>query len=294
MSASGVARDVLIEANEGPFTSADMLTERALRLLTTKLWETSCWPKSARGQWQVGDYRFFIIEFRPTADACLYLQFWSEPDEPVLMEVSSRDWNPGALKYIWHGERRALEERGFVAGGQAKNFQKKVEIDSPAAAELIARETLTILFEVLGYHGGCALITKMHRGRRAEERLVYDALEVDDFMRIAAGAGFTASLVEKEARFPLIRLRCRGFHGTVILGSIRPGTSQFGSALLGVVVDGHAAMSDELVFEGGVTRQWIENSLVRWMRAARRRPDGKARKSEVARSAKRPNSPVVH
>src|SRR5204862_1069774 len=116
MSGKLTSEDVLVEGSGSPITSADALADRALRILTTRLWETCCWPASTTGHWQIGDYRFLIVEFCPSAETCLCLQFWSEPDEPVLMEVSSGDWNPAALRYVWHDERRLLEERGFVAG----------------------------------------------------------------------------------------------------------------------------------------------------------------------------------
>ena len=169
-----------------------------------------------------------------------------------------------------------------------------MRIDSSEAAEKVAREALAIVFDIFRYRGGCALTAKMHRGRRAEEALVYNALEPEDFIRIATGAGFAASLIEEERRFPLIALRHRGVHATAMLTSVIPGTSQFRGAALGIVVNGHAALSTELAFEGGVTRRWIENSLKRWLREEKQRTKRGARKREPRRTASHHNSPVVH
>jgi hypothetical protein len=43
----------------------------------------------------------------------------------VLIEVSSGNRNPGALKYVWRAQRKLLEQRGFTVGGRARNFQRK-------------------------------------------------------------------------------------------------------------------------------------------------------------------------
>ncbi len=213
MKPNWTIEDVLFEAAAEPIASLDALIEHALPTLTARLWG-SCWPDSTTHNWQIGDFRFLVVEFCPSKDACLYVQFWSEPMEPVLMEVSSGHWNPGALKYVWHEQRRALEDRGFAIGGKARNFQKRLPIDSAEAAERIARETLAIVFDIFQYRGGCELTAKMHYGRRADEALVYNALTPEDFVKLAAGAGFQAALVEEEKRFPLVTIGRRGFSGT--------------------------------------------------------------------------------
>ena len=69
--------------------------DQALPTLTEHLERVAWWPKADCGTgWQIGDFSFYVLEF-PVADAALlYAQVWSEPDEAVLVEVSSGAWNP--------------------------------------------------------------------------------------------------------------------------------------------------------------------------------------------------------
>src|SRR5262249_49848149 len=96
--------------------SLDDLRERCLATLTARIWETCCWPDRMADGWKVGDYNFIVISFDPAGDdrAQLYVQLWSEPFEPVLVEACSGNWNPGAVKYIRRPQRQALEDRGFA------------------------------------------------------------------------------------------------------------------------------------------------------------------------------------
>jgi hypothetical protein len=294
MKPNWTTEDVLIGATAEPIASLDAFVERALPTLTARLWGSCCWPDSTTHHWQIGDFRFLIVELCPSEDACLYVQFLSEPMEPVLMEVSSGHWNPGALKYVWHEQQRALKDLGFAIGGKARNFQKSLSIDSPEATEQIARETLAVVFDIFQYRGGCELTTKMHYGRRAEEALVYNALTPEDFVKIAAGAGFRAALVEEEKRFPLVTIGRRDFSGTAVLGLRVQDTSQFRSVLLNVVADGRLTGTTELVLEGGITRRWIEKRLLRWLSAGRAELANKRKKTQAGRPTSQQNRLVVH
>src|SRR5262245_35896018 len=140
--------DVLIEERADAITSLDALMDGCLQILTTRLWQTCCWPNFPTSRADIGDFRFLVVEFCPTEDVSLYVQFWSDPHEPVLIEVCSGNWNPEALKYVWHEQRARLEARGFTIGGAARNFQKRLTITSPDEAEAAAKEALAILFEV--------------------------------------------------------------------------------------------------------------------------------------------------
>jgi hypothetical protein len=115
--------EVLLEASSEAIGSLDALLDKCLASLTAHVWQTCCWPDSSDG-WTIGDFRFSIVEFEPARGVTLYVQLWSEPREAVLTEVSSGNWNPGALKYVWRQQRKALEQRGYTVGGAAGNFQK--------------------------------------------------------------------------------------------------------------------------------------------------------------------------
>jgi len=108
--------EVILKGGGKPLASVDALCDACLPALTASLWQTCCWPDAHTNHWTIGDFRFLVLEFQPSRTACLYIQFWSEPDESVLMEVSSGNWNAGALKYIRREQRTALEALGFEVG----------------------------------------------------------------------------------------------------------------------------------------------------------------------------------
>jgi hypothetical protein len=92
-------REVILEPRKEPLASLEELTEACLPTLTARLWATCCWSATMTGAWKIGDHNFLIAEVRPDPETCLYVQFWSEPHVPVVAEVCSGEWNPGAVKY---------------------------------------------------------------------------------------------------------------------------------------------------------------------------------------------------
>ena len=181
------------------------LAEACLPTLTARLWATCCWSATMTGAWKIGDHNFLIAEVCPDPETCLYVQFWSEPHEPVEAEVCSGEWNPGAVKYVREHERDGLRALGYTEGGRAHNFRKELQIRTSAEAETVAREVLDIFFEVFGYRGQWPLELKWHRGERAEHEPVYSSVTPDDFARLAAHLGFE---VEAHGRHePVVHLR---------------------------------------------------------------------------------------
>ena len=192
--------DVLLQPSSEPIESLGALEDVCLAALTARIWETCCWP-DAPGRWTIGDYRFAIIEFEPAPDAPLYVQLWSESQESVLIEVSSGHSTPGSLKYVWRAQRKLLEQRGFMVGGAPRNFQKETVVDSPDGAEVLASETLAILFDIFGYRGEQPLTMTLRRGSRSEQRPVHASLTPEDFVKIAERHGFRVSLITGDSDF---------------------------------------------------------------------------------------------
>lgn len=114
-------REVLLDVRDEPITSIDALVEQCHRALSAQLWMTCCWSENGSG-WKIGDYNYVIVSVEPDEDTSLYVQFWSEPRERVWMEVSSGEWNPGAIRYVGAAERNALAARGYAHCGRAGNF----------------------------------------------------------------------------------------------------------------------------------------------------------------------------
>ena len=64
-----------------------------------------------------------------------------------------------------------LAARGYALGGRARNYQRELGLDSPAAAEAAALEVLQVFFEVFGYRRQWQLDLVRHRGERADHDL---------------------------------------------------------------------------------------------------------------------------
>jgi len=286
--------DVLLQPSSEPIESLGGLEDVCLAALTARIWETCCWP-DAPGRWAIGDYRFAIIEFEPAPDVPLYVQLWSESQEPVLIEVSSGHSTPGALKYVWRAQRKLLEQRGFMVGGAPRNFQKETVVDSTDGAEALASETLAILFDIFGYRGEQPLTMTLHCGSRSEQRPVHASLTPEDFVKIAERHGFRASLITGDSDVPVVALEKGSFKTVAVFGSQIQRGNLFGSLLLRTRVrgssslppsapdnndvscpvrftvdgDGSVLAETSLMFEGGVTAEWIGKTLHRWRRAVR-------------------------
>jgi len=286
--------DVLLQPSSEPIESLGGLEDVCLAALTARIWETCCWP-DAPGRWTIGDYRFAIIEFEPAPDAPLYVQLWSESQESVLIEVSSGHSTPGSLKYVWRAQRKLLEQRGFMVGGAPRNFQKEAVVDSPDGAEALASETLAIFFDVFGYRGEQPLTMTLHHGSRSEQRPVHVSLTPEDFVKIAERHGFRASLITGDSDVPVVALEKGSFKTVAVFGSQIQRGNLFGSLLLRTRVrgssslppsapanndvscpvrftvdgDGSVLAETSLMFEGGVTTEWIGKTLHRWRRAVR-------------------------
>jgi hypothetical protein len=120
------------------------------------------------------------------------VQFWTEPDERVLVEVCSGALTPPARKYVRGSQRAALRSLGYEVGGQARNFQKQWTVRSPRDVRGLARELVDILVDVFGYRGRQPLAMKYCAEGRSHEGRVFEGLVVDDVKRMLAIAGMTA------------------------------------------------------------------------------------------------------
>ncbi len=287
-------REVIVEPRTKPFSSLGELRDACLPTLTARLWATCRWSATMTGAWKIGDHNFLIAEVCPDPETSLYVQFWSEPHEPVEAEVCSGEWNPGAVKYVREQERDGLRALGYTEGGRAHNFQKELQIRTSAEAETVAREVLDIFFEVFGYRGQWALELKWHRGERAEHEPVYSSVRPEDFAKLAAHLGFEVEAHGR--REPVVHLRhgnrpfvasLRGRLGDGCLYSIvvleaaltSPGALDDTSvermndtvrfARVSRAGEQGLVLSMPLRLDGGVTVGWLANALQHWLAAWR-------------------------
>ncbi len=268
-------------------------------LVAAHLAQVCGWPESGRGrQWQPGDYSFYILEFEPEPDVKLFVQFWSEPGEKVLMEVCSPQSNPAAEAWFTDGVRKALVERGFEPGGEAGNFGKTVDAPEPAATTGLAREALSVLTDCLGYDGRQPLDYLFCLGRRDDGARVADddasilvrGLTLEQLESLLTSADHTVQPLKEPSRGFLAATS--GVAYTAVLTSPQEGRpGHFGGvqfsafapvpeslsrsvlarlaldlpcARLGIDADGDLALMQTLVVEGGVTRQNIAVQFGFW------------------------------
>jgi hypothetical protein len=240
------------------------------------LWGTCAW-----GAADVGEYRFLIFDVAPDEETSLYIQFWSEPGDPLLCEVSSGHRNAGAVKFIRDKERAALEALGYAEGGEAGNFRKRVPVGSPREADELMREVLGIVFRVFKYRGQWPFTMTRHAGSRTIERPILESITPADLVRCAERVGYTATYGSRD-RAPAVMLT-RDTRGSVaLLRRLGDPLRGFAEIVLRAVVDPavpgrtfpapDAPLVESVVIErvldldGGVTPDWVSQQLAQWDR----------------------------
>ena len=252
---------------------------------------------------EVGEHRFVCFSTEVSRGKILYVQFWSEPLEPVLWEVSSGKADPSAGKWLTGERSERIESLGFTIGGEAENFQREVRIDSPADAERIAREVVDIFYAAFDYRGMTPLQARLVYEGRSELRPTFEAFTPAEIAKVFAGCGYRVEEAEldHEDDPPLLRCRKRGAVTSVVFGEPFSEEELYGSVMLscelevrpedvahlGPAPDGAAneapvvAVSTVLLFRGGVTLDWVVNRVTEWdaMLASRIPPRRRKRRS---------------
>jgi hypothetical protein len=287
---------VSVPALNSPAETLDELCDQYLPALAAKIWDTCRWMDRDDGWWKVGDFRFLGIAIAPEPDTMLYVQFWSEPEDKVLVEVSSGESSPTSVKYVQKRQRDLIRSLGFEIGGEAKNFRKVVNIRNVAEAEEIARETLRLFFEGFNYRGQWPLELAPGRGARAQQMPVYLSLSPDDLAKMLVGHGYKSTVTTADGGPLLLAKRGRRRFMARFVGQVRE-NGRFTAVILDALLDpGHPTsdatlatvnaglpqvtvlrhegsgmrVSGLLRLEGGVTAAWILSSVEYWFAAVRR------------------------
>jgi Putative bacterial sensory transduction regulator len=211
---------VLMEAGDRDLSAREIRTQCEARV--AKLVAEACrWRSAGHGRdWMPGDYRILIFETTVALNAELYVQFWSEPREPVLWEVSSGHLNRGARRFIREETKKKIGALGFEIGGNAKNFRKEVTIGNTGDVRAVARETVKIFCEALGYRGRTPLVARVIKDTRAERGVVHRSLTPEDVQKIFWNHGYGA---EKADGFetPVLHIEREGVaYEAVLYGGI--------------------------------------------------------------------------
>jgi hypothetical protein len=256
---------VLFTGRRKPMTTRDMHV--ALEPIIRRWISAACtWDEAA-----IGDYRFVIFSMNVAPDTQVYVQFWSEPLEPVVWEVSSGRWNPPTDEWL-RGERsRRIEAMGFTIGGEAENYERLVEIDSAAEVAATAKTVVRILTEVFEYRGTLPIHTQLVYEGRSETNDTYDSFTPEDIAKVFAGLGFR---VEKavtepgEPEEPRLRCRKRGAFTVVEFDERVDDENLYRrvrlSADLEISHEATLTMSTVLPFGGGVTLGWLLERIAEW------------------------------
>ncbi len=182
------ARCNLVPPTRGRRRSADAARALAEDRVAAVVSRTCEWGSLGSG-WKVGDYRSLVLSFVLKGDVEFYVQLWTEPEEPVLVEACSGAWNSASRPYIGPPQRAALRRLGYRVGGRARNFGKRWPLSLLADARALAAELVTILVDVFGYRATSALELAYRAGRRTVDAPVFPALGRDDVERMLRMGG---------------------------------------------------------------------------------------------------------
>jgi hypothetical protein len=275
---------------ERPVETLQQLYRELLPTVSARIWETCCWPDRNARKRKKGEFRFVVLSIEPDERSSLYVQFWSEPGEPVLAEVCSGEASPGSLKYVQASQRRWLRSLAYQKGGDVNNFQKKVVIEDTDAAEAAAREALRILFKAFDYRGQVPLEITQGGGERAVSQPVRSSIEPEGFAKLLADNGF-ATTVSHAGGFPVVTVRlderhltvrfqhrsrrAKGYRAFALVAVIRPGEHIPDDKLMELTRETGIAIWSEpnhdiwlsatYPLDGGVTSDWVLRSLNYWL-----------------------------
>ena len=158
----------------------------------------------------IGDYRFVVFAIDVAPETQVYVQFWSEPFEPVIWEVSSGRWNPPADEWL-AGERAArIEALGFTIGGNAENYHCEVEIKTAADTAAVARAVVKIFYAGFDYRGTAPIVAKLVHEGRSEVNETFDSMTPEDVIKVFQLLDFrTEELADQDDQDGPVLLRCR-------------------------------------------------------------------------------------
>ena len=252
---------VLIRAQATP-RDTKALFAACERTLLSHLRVVCAWPEKERNQrWRIGDYSFYIVEFSPAPKTDVYLQFWSEPDtDGVIFEVCSGALDPAAGRFMNPLRQEVLRDHGFEVGGNAENFGKSVTVDTPREARAVARETIAVLCQALGYDGRQDLRYRLYLGSTTTMKHVFESIEPDELVSLLREWGFVAQVKAREpVQPPLVECRTEaGLSGVLMLDETKRGSESF--QVLGLRTY-HALPSGEDEAESAALRHAIANHV---------------------------------
>jgi hypothetical protein len=144
-------------------------------------------------------------------ETMVYVQFWSEPLEPVVWEVSSGRWNPPADEWLAGERAKRIEALGFAIDGNAENYHRTVEIETAADIADVAKAVVKIFLDGFDYRGTRQIRAKMTYQGRSKAQATYDSFTPEDVSKVFAGLGFRVEepIAQDDEEEAPVMIRCR-------------------------------------------------------------------------------------
>jgi hypothetical protein len=290
---------LLLPASKRPQTRAQLM-KALVPKVKTLFTEVCLWDD----EWEVGDYRFCVISYDLPGDVHVFFQFWSEPDDAVMWEISSGKWYPPTEPYIAGSRAARIEAAGFEMGGEAENYQKEVETRNARDVNTLARQVVAQLYDALDYRGQQDLLVQAVADSRATLRPVYESIDPDDLAKILELAGYECEFGDEEdenADGVSMFVRRHGIRAAAILTAEAPDTGGFEIIALGLDRPSSEGKTRSptpdraemrlLWLAGGVTASWLEHQFADWFEEQRRE---KRKAASGSRAARPKTSESVH
>lgn len=279
---------VLMPAQRRDLSLDDLL--KALRQPLAQVLRSACvWTRPGR-TWEIGDYNFVVLSTRPAPDVTIFVQWWSEPLEPVVAEVCSGSRNEAIRRYLGVTGRRALKALGYGFSKGSPNLRKLWHVKGASDVTGMAREALAVLHDVFGYRGRTSLELHIVRDGRSRRESVHDAVTPEDIARLVMSGGDLAEVKVSEHGQPvvfasgetpwLVHLPWHAGPGNLYAGLHfyrlipRPPVVDAdvvnrlnGGLLFGKLVvdeDGDLALTFDARIDGGVTTEWLVRLVAQW------------------------------
>jgi hypothetical protein len=303
----GTATSQIFESNQRPL-SRRQLHQKAHGLVADAVAATCLWDRSTVPP--LGDYHSVVFNATPARNVGVYVQLWSLPDAPVLVEVSSGSQHSPSKRWLSPDLPARMERIGFEVG-RLGNYQREFRIRSKRDVERMAHRVIDIFYDAYDYRGTVPIDVQVVFDGRASETFVYDSFTPAEIARIATGLGCAARIlpanVQADATATIV-LRKGAALVEVVLGDRAEDSNLYASGFVGSPVVPAAVkrgartalrrgprlrpdawrVGVTLSFEGGVTAEWVRQRLEYGMKlvaATTRGTRGRAFGSKFHRSA---------
>ena len=301
------ATSQILESNQRSL-SRRQLYRKMHGLVADAVAATCLWDRRAVPP--LGDYHSVVFNTTLARNAGVFVQLWSLPDAPVLLEVSSGAEHLPSKRCLSPDLPARMARLGFEIG-HAGNYQREFWMRSMRDVERMAHRVIDIFYDAYDYRGTVPIDVQAVCDGRASEEVVYDCFTPADIARIATRLGYAARILPAGPQADAtatVALRKGAAVAEVVLGDRVEESNLYGSGFVGSNVLPAAAkrgartalrrgkprlrpdawrVGVTLSFDGGVTAAWVGQRLEYGMElvaATTRGTRGRAVRSKFERS----------